>query len=162
MSRSTRILCRAVALGLGTAGGAMGVPAPPGPSVEVLLRVDARGGFTDTVTQWEIVPSLNVYADGGVIFHTPGATGNSLRFVHLDANALERVKATIRDAGVVTATAPDYGYPGVTDMATTTVSVDLDGVRVRHVAYALGDSFDHAAPLSAAQMTARALWRRGA
>jgi hypothetical protein len=156
MSRTVSTITAAIGLGLGvTAGGAIGVPASPGPSAGVVLRVDTRGGYTDAATQFRIVPRLSVYADGDVIFEAPKATRTALRFVRLDADGLERVKATIREAGVVTATAPDYGFPGGTDMRTTTVSVDLDGVRVDHGAYALGGGFDDAAPLSAAQMTAR-------
>jgi hypothetical protein len=156
MSRTVMTITAAIGLGLGvTAGGAIGVPAPPEPSAGVLLRVDTRGGYTDAATQFRIVSSMSVYADGGVIFQAPKATRTDLRFVRLDADGLERVKATIRAAGVVTATAPDYGIPQVTDMPATTISVDLDGVRVDHTAYALGAGFDDDPSLNGAQMKAR-------
>jgi hypothetical protein len=126
----------------GTSGGSEG--APPAAPDEVVLRVVTRGGFGAESRQPAQLPRLSVYGDGRVIvagpttLEYPGPALPNLQEFRLTREGLARVVDDAREAGLLDDPPPDYGEPGVTDQATTTVTVRVDGRTRRVEVYALG------------------------
>ncbi len=125
---------------------------------EVVFRVDSRGGFTPIEYQLGIVPEISVFGDGRVVVsgpvteqYPPRALPNLLTGT-LDRAALERLAGRAKALGLFTA--HEYGQPGITDMPTTTVTINVDGVH-RHEVYALEGPGTDAPGLSASEREAR-------
>lgn len=119
---------------------------PPAAADEVVLRVLSRGGFAAESRQRAQLPRLSVYGDGRVItlgpttLEYPGPALPNLQEFRLTRRGLARVVDGARDAGLLDDPPPDYGDPGVTDQATTTVTVGVGGRTRRVDVYALGFS----------------------
>jgi hypothetical protein len=139
----------AVALALAACGGSSssaGGSGPPRPSAgpdEVVVRVLTSGGFTAESRQAAHLPEVSVFGDGRVVvvgpttLEFPGPALPNLQELRVTDDGLTRILRAARDAGLLDDAAPDYGDPGVTDQATTTVTVRTDG-RTRQVeVYAL-------------------------
>lgn len=135
-------------------GGTTGAP---------LLQVRTAGGFVPVGYDFRTVPELTLYPDGTVITHGPrvliypGLALPNLLTTRLDPADLDAVVDAARDAGLL-ADAPDYGRPEVTDVATTTVTLRVDGDEHVHAAYALslgdpGATADLPADAAAARAT---------
>ncbi len=108
------------------------------------MRVVTEGGFAAESRQPAQLPRLSVYGDGRVIIlgpttlEFPGPALPNVQEFRLTREGLTRVVDEARDAGLLDDPPPDYGDPGVTDQATTTVTVRADGVTRRVDVYALG------------------------
>ncbi|MFL6243303.1 MAG: hypothetical protein ACJ73V_09805 [Acidimicrobiia bacterium] len=121
-----------------------GPPRPPAEPDEVVVRVVTSGGFTGESRQAAHLPKVSVFADGRVVvlgpttLEFPGPALPNLQEFRVTDDGLDRILRAARDAGLLADESPDYGEPGVTDQATTTVTVRADG-RTRQVdVYALG------------------------
>lgn len=131
---------------LGACGGSSGGPegAPPADPDQAVLRVVTRGGFAAESRRPAQLPRLTVYGDGRVIvtgpttLEFPGPALPSLQEFRLTREGLGRLVDDVRDLGLLDDPPPDYGEPGVTDQATTTVTVLVDGRTRRVEVYALG------------------------
>lgn len=140
----------AVALALAACGGSSssagrsGTPRPPAGPDEVVVRVVTTGGFTAESRPPAHLPKVSVFGDGRVAvvgpttLEFPGPALPNLQEFRVTDDGLARILRAARDAGLLADESPDYGDPGVTDQATTTVTVRADG-RTRQVeVYALG------------------------
>ena len=139
----------AVALALAACGGSSssaggsGPPRPPAAPDEVVVRVVTSGGFTAESREAAHLPKVSVFGDGRVVvvgpttLEFPGPALPNLQEFRVTDGGLTRILRAARDAGLLDDAVPDYGDPGVTDQATTTVTVRTDG-RTREVeVYAL-------------------------
>jgi hypothetical protein len=117
--------------------------APTGPD-EVVVRVVTEGGFTAETRRPAHLPQLSVFGDGRVVvigptaLQYPGPALPNLQEFRVTRAGLARILETARAAGLLDDAVPDYGDPGVTDQATTTVTVRADGITRRVDVYALG------------------------
>jgi hypothetical protein len=108
-----------------------------------VVRVETRGGFAAEAPQRGGLPQVSVFGDGRVItvgpttLEYPGPALPNLQELRLTADGLARIVAAARDAGLVDDPLPDYGDAGITDQATTTVTVTADGTTRRVDVYAL-------------------------
>ena len=98
---------------------------------DVVFRIDTRGGFTSLENQLGIVPELSIFGDGRVVVsgpvteqYPPHALPNLLtgRLAQATVAAL-----ATRAIGLDLLRPMDFGRPGVTDMPTTTVTLNVDG-----------------------------------
>jgi hypothetical protein len=119
---------------------------PPAGADEVVLRVASQGGFAAESRQPAQLPRLSVYGDGRVIILGPNtlefpgpALPNAQEF-RLTRKGLSRVVDDAREAGLLDDPPPDYGDPGITDQARTTVAVSVGGTTRRVAVYALNFS----------------------
>jgi hypothetical protein len=114
------------------------------PPDEVVVRVVTRGGFAAESRPPAQLPQLSVFGDGRVItqgpttLEYPGPALPNLQEFRLSGDGLARIVSEARAAGLLDAEPPDYGDPGVTDQATTTVTVRADGTTRQVEVYALG------------------------
>jgi hypothetical protein len=140
----------AVALTLAACGGSSssaggsGPSRPPAGPDEVVVRVVTSGGFTAESRQAAHLPEVSVFGDGRVVvvgpttLEFPGPALPNLQEFRVTDDGVTRILRAAREAGLLDDAAADYGDPGVTDQATTTVTVRTDG-RTREVeVYALG------------------------
>jgi hypothetical protein len=142
------VILATVALSLAACGGSSrsgrGHPSPPTGASDAVVRVVTSDGFTAESRRPARLPQLSVFGDGRVVtvgpttLETPGAALPNLQELRVTGDALRRILQEARVAGVLDDPAPDYGDPGVTDQATTTVTVRADGATHRVSVYALG------------------------
>jgi hypothetical protein len=108
------------------------------------VRVVTEGGFTAETRRPAHLPQLSVFGDGRVVvigptaLQYPGPALPNLQEFRVTRAGLARILETARAAGLLDDAVPDYGDPGVTDQATTTVTVRADGITRRVDVYALG------------------------
>lgn len=162
-------LAALVALALAACGGTVPAAEDPGSGEtereappyatgehDVLVDITEGPGFTPVELAVDRRPTFRLYGDG-TVFVTPEGTRWTGGFPVLDTYRLneagiEAVLTAAERAGLL-APPPDYGQPAVTDLGTTTVTIDLAGVRFEHAAYALG--FEDGVGLEAEQRDAR-------
>ena len=131
----------AVAACRGSSGGTS-----PAGADEVVLRVVSQGEFAAESRQPAQLPRLSVYGDGRVIIlgpttlEFPGPALPNVQEFRLTREGLTRVVDDARNAGLLDDPPPDYGDPGITDQATTTVTVRTNGTTRRVAVYALNFS----------------------
>ena len=108
-----------------------------------VLRVTVRGGFAADSHQPDQLPQAAVYGDGRVItegpttLEFPGPALPNLQELRLRREGLARIIDEGRAAGLLDDPPPDYGVVGVTDQATTTVTMSVGGRTRRVDVYAL-------------------------
>lgn len=116
---------------------------PRGGADELVLRVATGGGMVPPGSRLAEIAEISVYADGRVItlgpttLEFPGAALPNLQEGRLSTPALEQLVSAIRDAGLLDDPPPDYGDPLVTDLPTTVVTVNANGVERTISVYAL-------------------------
>lgn len=122
-----------------------GVIAHPTGADDVVLRIDAGGGYVPVEYALTGRPTLVLTGDGRVILPqsspAAGAGRRMLGLVVVRADE-EQVQGALQaaDAAGLLAEEPDYtdDAPDVTDMPSTRVVINADGQRRDHAAYALG------------------------
>jgi len=141
---------------LGCAQPPRGTPSPPPtplPADRVVFQVTTAGGLVPHVFYLLESPRLIVWGDGRVWRQVEGSGGLvPVRFelAHTDAAGVAGLVARAEGSGLVSADT-DFGHPGVTDQAATSVVVRGWTGESQVSVYALG--FDRG--LSAAQRRAR-------
>ncbi len=122
--------------GSSSSPGETGPPRPPTGADEVVVRVVTEGGFTAESRRPAHLPQLSVFGDGRVVVtgpdHAASTRGRRSPTSRSSASPVPGSHAsstTARAAGLLDDAVPDYGDPGVTDQATTTVTVRADGSR---------------------------------
>jgi hypothetical protein len=116
----------------------------PAGSGEVVVRVVTSGGFTAESRPPAHQPAVSVFGDGRVVvvgpttLEYPGPALPNFQEFRVTEAGLARILRAARDAGLLDDPPPEYGDPGVTDQATTTVTVRVDGRTRRVAVYALG------------------------
>ena len=97
----------------------------------VVFRIDARGGFTSPEYQLGIVPQLTVYGDGRVIVEGPVTEQyppHALPNLLTGTLAHSTLEALTRRAVELDLLHPQsFGSPGVSDMPTTTFTLNVSG-----------------------------------
>jgi hypothetical protein len=126
---------------------------------EVVLRVSTGGGFVSPSTNLRSVPQFTLYGDGTIIVTGPtimiypGAALPNLQTTKVSEETVRAILSAVQEAGLFDPTF-DYGQPGITDQATTTITIDVDGKKCESSIYALGA--DGAGGLTMEQQQARA------
>ena len=125
-------------------------PTDPPPSVynvsrqadDVVFRVNDCCGYVPAEIALGSVPSLSILGDGTVITvgpttqqYPPHALPNLLTNA-TSPMSIDRLITEAQDAGLLDADV-DFGQPGITDMASTTVTLTFDGKQHTISAYAL-------------------------
>ena len=137
----------------------------------VVLRVATGGGFVPLESSLRTLPSYTLYGDGTVIRAAATAADVTqeppiapLETLKLDEAAIQSLLGQAKSAGLLAAGTMDYGdmgAVGVSDMPTTSVTLNADGAAVSHDAYALSfaPSDPPAGNITKAQLDARAALR---
>jgi hypothetical protein len=120
----------------------------------VVLDVTTGGGFVPVEVAVDTRPDFRLYGDGSVLVRPEEfeLAFPALQTYELTPEGIQAVLQAADEAGLLAA-GPDYGQPPVTDLPTTTLTVNLEGSSYSHGAYALG--FDDETGLTAAQRDAR-------
>lgn len=144
-------------------GGGTGYPTG---KADVVLRIETGGGFVTPQYNLTQPPEFNLYGDGTVVITGPQieiypqpALPN-LQQTTLSQTDIGRILAAAKAAGLF-ANKVDYGRPGITDVGTTTITINADGKTYTSNIYALGfetmPGGGTVDGLSSAQVAARAL-----
>jgi hypothetical protein len=110
---------------------------------EVVLQVTVGGGFVPVEYNLTLVPQFSLYGDGTVIVAGPvpaiypGPALPNLQTTVISEEATQVILSAAKEAGLFDPTV-DYGQPGITDVATTTIVINADGTTYRSDIYALG------------------------
>lgn len=142
------LLVALLALGmLGCGQAPRATPSPPAvtplPPDRVVVQVTTAGGLIPHVFYLLESPQLIVWGDGRVWRQVEGSGGYvPVRFEQAEADALAvaRFVAGAEASGLVSS-GTDFGHPGITDQAATSVVLRGPGGESRVSVYALG--FDH-------------------
>jgi hypothetical protein len=128
----------------GSSAGTSGPSPPSGAADEVIVRVVTEGGFAAESREPARFPEVSVFGDGRVItqgpttLEYPGPALPNLQEFRLTRDGLAAVVDEARAAGLLDDAPPDYGDAGITDQATTTVTLRVDGTNAEVQVYALG------------------------
>jgi hypothetical protein len=135
----------------------------PTRATDVVIRVSSGGGFVPVQVNLRALPSFTLYGDGTLI--VPGAVpqispGPAIAPLIRSKLSERQVQALLRRAqaaGLLVRGTIDYGdmgSVGVSDMPTTTLTVNARGRHVQRAAYALGVT-GHGGRMTGAQARAR-------
>lgn len=111
---------------------------PTGPG-DVVVRVVSTGGYVPQSVYLGTIASYTLLGDGTLITASRTAYDDALpalESVSVDSKQISDLLQCADDAGIV-GPEQDYDQPGVTDMPTTYVSVNVDGKEYAQSAYAL-------------------------
>lgn len=126
---------------------------------DAVVRVVEAGGFAPVAAAVSTVPSvtidehLTIYAPAGGGEPWPGPAVAPVLAGEVTDDEVEALRERARALGLAEE-GIDFGLPNVTDLPTTTVTIDLGERVVAHAAYALG--FEDDTGLTDAQRAARA------
>jgi hypothetical protein len=121
----------------------------------VVVDLTTGGGFVPVEVAIDNRPEFRLHGDGTVLARPEEETFPSpprLVRYRLTPEGIQAVLAAASEAGLLEE-GPDYGQPGVTDVGTTVLTIDVDGSSYSHSAYALG--FEDVVGLTAEQIDAR-------
>jgi len=144
----------------GTGGAGAGPFEHPTGAQDVLVSVDIAGGYTALQYELRNTPDFLLLGDGTVMTPSvttaifPGPAIRTLQSTTVDEEQIQELLAAADDAGLL-GEEIDYGEPGVTDMDTTTVIVNVDGTTHTQSAYALGPDDANSPDLDEAARSAR-------
>ncbi len=143
---------------------------PTGPT-DIVLRVNTGGGFVPVEFNLRSLPSHTLYGDGTVIRTVPTTADvavapnmTPLETIKLDEVAIQSLLGQAKSAGLLDPGTVDYGDMGalgVSDMPTTSVTLNAGGTSVSHDAYGLtfAPSEPPAGNMTQAQLDARSALR---
>jgi len=123
-------------------GGDVEISHPIGAN-ELVLRIETGGGFVAVESTLAALPGVSIYGDGRMIVQGPvieiypGPALPNLQVTRLSEDAIQAILAAARNAGLLDGDA-SYDYPCVTDVGTTTFTVNAEGRSNVVSAYALG------------------------
>jgi hypothetical protein len=141
-----------------------GVSEHPTGKADIVLRVETGGGFVTPQYNLTQLPSFTLYGDGTVIVTGPmieiypQPAMPNLQTATISQEAVVKILQAAKDAGLFV-NGVDYGRPGITDVGSTTITVNADGKTYTSDIYALGfEQMPEGGPvdgLTAAQIKAR-------
>lgn len=146
--------------GGGTTSPAEGSITHPTGENEVVLRVSTGGGYVPVEYNLTQLPKFTLYGDGTVIVTGPvikaysGPALPNLQTATISEEAVQAILSAARKAGLF-ANGVDYGEPQVTDLGTTTITVNAGRTTYQTDIYALGAESE-AGGLARKQKQARA------
>jgi hypothetical protein len=135
----------------------------PTRATDVVIRVSSGGGFVPVQVNLRALPSFTLYGDGTLIVPGavpqifPGPAIAPLVRSKLSERQVQALLQRAQAAGLLARGTIDYGdmgSVGVSDMPTTTLTVNAHGRQVQRAAYALGVT-GHGGRMPAAQTRAR-------
>jgi hypothetical protein len=140
---STAVLALVVA-GIAACGGTSdaGSYKHPEGANEVVLRVNSGGGFVTVEYNLRAVPQFTLFGDGTVVVTGPtitiypGAALPNLQTTKVSEETIQAMLSAAQEAGLFENDV-NYGRPGITDMPTTTITVNVDGTTYESNLYAL-------------------------
>lgn len=154
------VLLSALALSTAACGSGGGALDYPTGEIEVVAQVSVGGGFVPVDYNLTQIPGFTLYGDGTVVVNGPQieiypqpALPN-LQTTTISAEAIRELLSAAKEAGLF-AKEVDYGLPGITDMPTTTITINAEGATYVSDIYALGME-PGASGLSTQQQQARA------
>jgi phage tail protein X len=115
----------------------------PTGKADIVLRVETGGGFVTPQYNLTRLPEFTLYGDGNVIVNGPmieiypQPAMPNLQTAAISQADVARVLLAAKDAGLF-ANNVDYGQPGITDVGTTTITINADGKNYTSSIYALG------------------------
>jgi hypothetical protein len=115
----------------------------PSKKADVVLRLSTGGGFVPVSYALTQIPEFTLYGDGTVIVTGPviaiypGPALPNLQTTTVSEETIQAILSAAQEAGLFDPTF-DYGRPGITDMGTTTITVNVDGKTYQSSIYALG------------------------
>jgi hypothetical protein len=115
----------------------------PSGSSELVLRVSTGGGFVPVEYNLTMTPEFSLYGDGRVIVTGPviaiypGPALPNLQTATISEDAVQAILAAAKEAGLFQS-GVDYGQPGITDVGTTSFTLNADGRTYQTDIYALG------------------------
>jgi hypothetical protein len=133
--------------------------AHPTGAADVVIRFSTGGGFVPIEYNYTMVPEFTLFGDGRIIetgpvtMQYPGMALPNLQTAVVSEEVIQTMLAAAKEAGLFQ-NGVDYGQPGVTDVGTTTITVNADGVSYVSGIYALG--FEDGGNLTMQQQQARA------
>jgi hypothetical protein len=147
-SKGQLLLVAAIALlllpvALAACGGPGGTVTHSTGKADIVLRVETGGGFVPVEYNLTQLPGLTIYGDGTVIMTGPmieiypqQAIPN-LQQATISQGDIDKILAAAKKAGLF-ANGVDYGQPSITDVGTTTITINADGQTYTSNIYALG------------------------
>jgi hypothetical protein len=145
--------------GASTTTAPAGAISHPTGAEEVVIRVATGGGFVPLEYNYTMIPEFTLYGDGRIIvpgpttLQFPGPALPNLQTTVVSEDTVQAMLAAAKEAGLFQS-GVDYGTPGVTDVGTTTISINADGTTYTSQIYALG--FEDGGNLTMEQQQARA------
>jgi hypothetical protein len=122
---------------------ACGGTSHPTGKADVVARVEVGGGFVTPQYNLTQPPGFTLYGDGTVIVTGPmieiypqPALPN-LQQSTISAKDIDKLLAAAKQAGLF-ANDVDYGQPGITDVGTTTITINAEGKTYTSSIYAFG------------------------
>jgi hypothetical protein len=131
----------------------------PTGATDIVLRVSTGGGFVPVEYNFTMVPEFSLYGDGRIIvtgpitLQYPGPALPNLQTTVVSEQTIQAILRAAKEAGLFQ-NGVDYGQPGVTDVGTTTITINAEGTTYKSEIYALG--FEDASGLTPQQQQARA------
>jgi hypothetical protein len=131
----------------------------PTGAAEVVIQVTTGGGFVPIEYNYTLLPQFSLYGDGRIIvpgpttLQYPGPALPNLQTTVVSEETIQAILAAAKEVGLFQ-NGIDYGQPGVTDVGTTTITINAEGTTYRSDIYALG--FEDASGLTLEQQQARA------
>ena len=125
-----------------TACGGSGTSHPTG-KADVVVRIQTGGGFVTPQYNLTQPPGFTLYGDGTVIVTGPmieifpQPAMPNLQKATISQEAIAKILSAAKQAGLFTNDV-DYGQPGVTDVGTTTITINADGKTYTSNIYAFG------------------------
>jgi hypothetical protein len=141
----------------GSGGGSLDYPTG---KTDLVVQVSVGGGFVPVEYNLTQIPGFTLYGDGTVVvtgpqieIYPPPALPN-LQSAVISAEAIQEILSQAKEAGLF-ANDVDYGEPLITDVPTTTITINSGGATYVSNLYALGME-EGAGGLTAEQQQARA------
>ena len=159
MRRTSALVLAAALLLTSAACGDDDTPvATGGDTGTVSVSITVGGGFVPAGIDFASVPTLvqadgTVFTGGPITMQYPGPALSPVLTGKLAAAEMDHLRDAATAAGLDEDGA-DFGQPGITDVGTTTITVELDGTEHTTAVYALGFE-DQAGGITAAQAAAR-------
>ncbi len=110
---------------------------------DLVLRIDVGGGFVPVEYNLTQTPTFSLFGDGRVIVTGPmieiwpQPAMPNLQQTIISQETMDKLLSAAKEAGLF-ANDVDYGIPGITDVATTTITINADGKSYESNIYALG------------------------
>jgi hypothetical protein len=131
----------------------------PTGAADVVIRIATGGGFVPLEYNYTMIPELTIYGDGRVIMtgpttlEYPGKALPNLQTTVVSEEVLQAMLTAAKEAKLFQ-NGVDYGAPGVTDVGTTTITINAENTTYTAQIYALG--FEEGGNLTMEQQAARA------
>jgi hypothetical protein len=143
-----------------TSTGGQSTPTAPGAGLAdgMAIRISVGGGYSPQGIDFAAIPTVvqhdgTVFTGGAMTMQYPGPALSPVSTGHLSEGAVARLVEQAKAAHLDRSR--DFGMPGVTDMASTTIEVEIGGRAYVSSVYALGFDDQGDSSMTDEQRTAR-------